>query len=232
MNCQKQSGFTLIEILFVVTVMALITVITIPQFVNFSEDRSLTDAVELIQTRLNLTRNNAATGVNGSWYGMYFKKDSTIEEFEIRKPQNCSEYQDPIRSSTGCYQDMGIKTVALPSSVKIDTLKLYLYNPETNVRQEILTDDIEIRFGRGQQAYFVAIVSPYQTTSPQNSPEIYRAEIIMKTSSGSLERKIVIEGGNICREPLPFGAINECSTVSGVNGGFTEGRMYIVEPSI
>lgn len=227
----SENGFTLIEILIAVTIIALVTLVAMPQFVTVSQEKTLTSAVESVYNQMIIARNNSATGVNGSWYGIYVEKNKQIEQFEVTKPEQCSILKFPIKATPDCTSVTQTKFISLPNSTRISSIKLHYFNPDTNLEQEFTSDKVEIRFGRGQSAYNIAINTPDAFSGPVNSPEIYRAEITFTSSADPSEQKIVIDGGNICEKNIPSGT-NNCNMSSGIPGGLASGRIFIVQPSI
>ena len=55
-------GFTLLELLVVISIMAILTIIAVPNFNKYSEDQKLNDAASQLQSVLRQAQNNAQTG--------------------------------------------------------------------------------------------------------------------------------------------------------------------------
>lgn len=55
-------GFTLLELLVVISIMAILTIIAVPSFNEYSRNQKLNDAASQLQSILRQTQNNAQTG--------------------------------------------------------------------------------------------------------------------------------------------------------------------------
>lgn len=60
------SGFTLVELIVVIGIIAVLTVFIIPEFNTFNRNRSLQDSASELQSNIRVTQNNASSGVTCS----------------------------------------------------------------------------------------------------------------------------------------------------------------------
>lgn len=90
------SGFTLVELLVVITIMAIVGAYAFSNFGSFGEDQKLKSATQDIQSLLRQAQTNASTGVqcsNGSWQVEFAADNKTIN-------LKCSTSATPVKVLT------------------------------------------------------------------------------------------------------------------------------------
>lgn len=60
----QNRGFTLVEILLVVSIIAVLSAFLIPGFSNYTESQSIKQGIEIVKSDLRTAQNKALTGVN------------------------------------------------------------------------------------------------------------------------------------------------------------------------
>jgi len=63
---KKTSGFSLIEVLIVVSIMGILGVVTVPNYIQFGEDKKLDQAASRVTDSFNLVATRARTGENAT----------------------------------------------------------------------------------------------------------------------------------------------------------------------
>jgi prepilin-type N-terminal cleavage/methylation domain-containing protein len=113
-------GFTLVELLVVISVMAVLTVIAIANFSNFKQDQALKGAAGYLQSQLRTTQTNASTGFKcNNKTANYWK--STLSETSF----GSGKYQLQTLCSNADSDKNVISTVNLDNFQNV-TLKAYL----------------------------------------------------------------------------------------------------------
>lgn len=81
----KPGGFTLIEILIVVFILALLALISIPVFYLFSRNADVDNAAQEFYTTLNLAQSKTVSSENESQYGVYLDTSVSPNQYILFK---------------------------------------------------------------------------------------------------------------------------------------------------
>lgn len=107
-------GFTLVEILVVISIMVILVILVLPQFKDFNKSQNLKEGVEQLQSNLRIAQNNATSGVQcnsstqaSNWYIKFIDNSSYV--FENTCPGMGYTFS---------------KTYTLPSGVTIGDIKV------------------------------------------------------------------------------------------------------------
>lgn len=71
-------GFTLLELLVVISIIAILTVVSVPSFNEYSKSQKLNDAASNLQSVLRQAQNNAQTGTTCNISGTAYKASSWV----------------------------------------------------------------------------------------------------------------------------------------------------------
>jgi type II secretory pathway pseudopilin PulG len=71
-------GFSLIELLMIISIMILIGMITVPKLINFQREQSLKNTSENIISLLNKAKSDSQASLNSSNYGVHFENDYMV----------------------------------------------------------------------------------------------------------------------------------------------------------
>jgi len=93
----KKRGYTLVELLVVVTLIGILTAIGIVSLSGFTRRQTLTQAGKDLETDLRATRNRSVSGVDGRIWGIHFVKGSQV--YEIFSTDDTFAYSPPLGQS-------------------------------------------------------------------------------------------------------------------------------------
>ena len=103
-SAPNTKGFTLIEMLIAVSLIALLSGILIPSFTRYSASQNLRQAREKLKSDLRTAQNNAMTGANSTtvdYWGIRFSPDSgTYALFRSTDTSDCGTV-DVVRTTMG-----------------------------------------------------------------------------------------------------------------------------------
>lgn len=220
---RKQIGFTLVEILIVISIFAIITAGIIPFTTRYATERQLINAVEDLLSAIQLQQSNAAQGVNGSWYGVEFdNQNDVVTFFEVKNPQQC-----PITTTTLIRNASICNTETREFSQKLnrfgfDVQLTYGANPpEPNI-----TEIVEARFNRSPRNQEIIL---HRDTAQQRT-DLQRMRASMEI--GTIKRILVFDGGNVCSEVVMSQTPPPCISPNGEIGGPKIGRIFLVEGNL
>ncbi len=112
----KDSGFTLVELLLVVSLIAVLSSLLIPGFSTYIDNQNIRQAQEILKSDLRTAQNNALTGVGSS--------DTTVSYWGLKIPsQNATNYgffKSAAATPEAC-DSASIETIAttLPGNVVV-----------------------------------------------------------------------------------------------------------------
>lgn len=103
-SARTQTGFTLVEMLIAVSIIALLTGILIPSFTGYTKNQNLRQAREKLKSDLRTAQNNAMTGANSTtvdFWGIRFSDDGTTYSlFRSVDTSDCATV-DIVRNTMG-----------------------------------------------------------------------------------------------------------------------------------
>ncbi|RJP46339.1 MAG: type II secretion system protein, partial [Armatimonadetes bacterium] len=115
-----KSGFTLIELMVVVAILATLTVVLVPQFNNFKKTQDLADAASELQTVLRLAQSNAVSSVNcnngdraKNWEVGFTGGSDVVHSYQLK-----ATCQFTVEALTPTPTPVSVKQYILPSRIK------------------------------------------------------------------------------------------------------------------
>jgi prepilin-type N-terminal cleavage/methylation domain-containing protein len=227
----KQTGFSLIELLIVITIMGVLLTLSIPAYRNFSEEQSVNNAARMVKDDIQFGLNKSASGINAHWYGLKVQANSaatplfydSYSTFEISprdadKKVVCSpnlfDLTTPPCATNNFRKEV---TKKYPTGVTLDTITLF--DKEANAID--YPSFIDVRFNQSPRSGQIIIGSPLTSSTLQY--QIARAELVYK--NGTFQRSLVIDGGNICDETQ----LDKAACDNNLTGGSKPSRVFIVE---
>lgn len=173
-------GFTLLELLVVISIMAVLTIIAVPSFNEYSRNQKLNDAASQLQSILRQTQNNAQTGTVCNTLGEAHR--ATYWRVNLSKVPPVNKYysMDPI-CEIGAIASQQIN---LPEGVIISDLILDTCSP----------DEIQVQFSNinSEISFFDPSFSPLVAGCPDLTN--YSLEITLSLP-GSQSKIVKIEKG-------------------------------------
>ena len=100
---KHSSGFTLIEIIVVIVLIAIITFVAVPQMGNTIRTKRLFDAVEKLNDDLNYCRDYAISQHTNTWVVFDIVNNSYQMSFGAIPPPGSTPLYDPARNTTGSF---------------------------------------------------------------------------------------------------------------------------------
>lgn len=227
----KEAGFSLIELLVVITIMGILLTLSIPAYRNFNEEQSVNQAASKVKDDIQFGINKSAAGINAHWYGITFQADSAAAPLPFGKYSNIEVTPKSSSGDIVCptnVPDLGtapcsaaafkkITDKQYPTGVKLD--KIILYDQEANPID--YPSFIDVRFNQSPESGQIVIGST--TTNPSLVAKIARVELQFK--NGTYQRSLVIDGGNICDETQ----VAPASCNNDLSGGPRPSRVFVVE---
>lgn len=103
----RNLGFTLVEILLVVSIIAVLSAFLIPSFSNYTESQSIRQGTEILKSDLRTAQNKALTGVNSvsgnaNYWGVKISSDneSSYEFFYSTSNTSCDAVNITVSSTS------------------------------------------------------------------------------------------------------------------------------------
>ncbi|MDQ3098432.1 MAG: prepilin-type N-terminal cleavage/methylation domain-containing protein [bacterium] len=227
----KQLGFSLIELLIVITVMGILITLAIPAYRSFNAEETVKNTARMVKDDIQFGINKSTSGVNAHWFGLAVQANSSVTplafdsytNFEITPRDSTAKVVCPPNivelainpCSTDTHKKSAIKKY--PQGVKLETITLF----DKEATPIDYPSFIDVRFNQSPKSGQIIISSP--STSRGVRAQIARAELVYQ--NGTYQTSLVIDGGNICDETQSdSGACN-----NNLSGGSKPGRVFIVE---
>ena len=78
MKILNNKGFSLVELLIVITILVLISLIAMPSLIDFQRKQSLKNTTENIISLLNKAKSSTSASLNSSNYGVHFESEYMV----------------------------------------------------------------------------------------------------------------------------------------------------------
>jgi prepilin-type N-terminal cleavage/methylation domain-containing protein len=147
------NGFTLVEIIVVVSIIAIISGGIVPSFFRYIDNQNLKQAKEQLKSDLRTIQNRALTGALSDYVFYVGGKKEPVRYWVVYFQNNSGTYSASITSrSSGCppYPSFNQATYNLPNDIKyygVSRLCLYfsIKNGDINKSPSLAADCIEIK---------------------------------------------------------------------------------------
>ena len=147
------NGFTLVEIIVVVSIIAIISGGIVPSFFRYIDNQNLKQAKEQLKSDLRTVQNRALTGALSDYVFYVGGKKEPVRYWVVYFQNNSGTYSASITSrSSGCppYPSFNQATYNLPNDIKyygVSRLCLYfsIKNGDINKSPSLAADCIEIK---------------------------------------------------------------------------------------
>jgi prepilin-type N-terminal cleavage/methylation domain-containing protein len=147
------NGFTLVEIIIVVSIIAIISGGIVPSFFRYIDNQNLKQAKEQLKSDLRTIQNRALTGALSDYVFYVGGKKEPVRYWVVYFQNNSGTYSASITSrSSGCppYPSFNQATYNLPNDIKyygVSRLCLYfsIKNGDINKSPSLAADCIEIK---------------------------------------------------------------------------------------
>lgn len=123
-SCFALGGYTLVELLVVMTILSLIGLTSFINLGNFREDKLLDTSLTNLQSLIRTAQSNASTGVlcsgvGGAIWSIEFIKDSKTINLKCQASSQTATVSIPATSLVG---DVQVKSISSGSSCSSDTV--------------------------------------------------------------------------------------------------------------
>lgn len=78
MSILYKKGFTILELLMVISLLVLISLFSFPKLSDFKKAQSLKNTTEIVMTVLNKAKSDSLSSLNSSNYGVHFDNDKAV----------------------------------------------------------------------------------------------------------------------------------------------------------
>lgn len=110
----KNMGYTLIELLVAISVIAILSIVTFINFKGFSQDQLLNEAVGQVQTMLWLAQSNATSGLKCN--------NNPAKSWMVEFSKNLDQYYIKLKCNYAQSPDVEKKTLTLKGGVTVDAI--------------------------------------------------------------------------------------------------------------
>ncbi len=98
---QRLSGFSLLELMVTLSVLAVISVIAAPSFTNFFDKRRVIDAAEDMYSNLQMARTEAIT--RNKAVHVYYNMAANTWQYAVSESTACVPSQSDVTQANACY---------------------------------------------------------------------------------------------------------------------------------
>lgn len=96
---RASKGFTLVELLLVVSIITILSAVSIPAFSGFQKSQTLNDSAKRLKSDLRYIQNKSLSSVNGKAWGVHLTDNSSSYQFFYCTPDSLS-YEEYLFSVT------------------------------------------------------------------------------------------------------------------------------------
>lgn len=96
---KPSSGFTLVELLLVVSIITILAAVSLPAFSGFQKSQTLNDSAKKLKSDLRYIQNKSLSSVNGKAWGVHLTNNSSSYQFFYCIPDSLS-YEEYLFSVT------------------------------------------------------------------------------------------------------------------------------------
>ena len=151
-NFKNKTGFTLVEILVVIGIIALLSALTFPLFRNFQKQTDLIDSAEKIVSALRLAQYKTLASDQDDQWGVFFSTSTSLNQYVLFKGQN---YQSRDASFDTVYQLTKLVEI---QEINLNQSSEVVFNPVIGSTDQF--GDILIRLKNNHQKTSLIYVKP------------------------------------------------------------------------
>lgn len=117
-------GFTLIELMISISIIAILTIAAIPSFSDFSKSQNLTQTFKTLKSDLRIAQSHSLSGVtsagNSKAWGVYLVQDAQTYTIFVCNPASApTDYANYRYLTALCPASATDRTISLGSQIKI-----------------------------------------------------------------------------------------------------------------
>lgn len=119
-------AFSLVELMIVVSVIAILTAGAIPSFTDFTRSQSLYQSFKTLKSDLRVAQARSLSGSEAKAWGIHFysSPSDSYTIFRCTPVATLSDYDEYLFANSRCGSGVGYKTVNLGSNTRITDLRI------------------------------------------------------------------------------------------------------------